>query len=312
MLKFSTAAWLLAVCLPLRAGEIALSFDDAPRPDSALMSGMERSERLVAALAEAQVKGAIFFAIGSRVDTQGDERLRRYQQAGHFIANHSHTHGFPHELGLEAYVADIAAADAVLRPYPGFINLYRFPYLNEGRDEALRDGIRAALIERDYRHGYVTVDNYDWYMEALLQRALEQGRPVNYGKLGALYVKLLLDAVNFYDAIAQATMGRSPRHVLLLHENDLAALFVGQLVMALRRQGWSIIDGQQAYQDPIANVVTDTLFNGQGRVAAIAEMQGVPRRELIHEAEDEAWLEQAFADAGVFGEATPAVKTDPR
>ncbi len=283
------------------AREIAFTFDDAPRGDGQRFSGPERTAALIASLDEGGVDGAIFFSNSARVDAAGHQRLLSYQSAGHYIGSHSHSHPFPHRVGLDAYIDDIRQADEILGQYERFVPLYRFPFLDEGRDVEMRDGIRTALSELGYRHGYVTVDNYDWYMEHLYQRALEQGRSVDYEKLQDIYVSLLVDSVEFYDRIARETLGRSPRHVLLLHENDLAALFVDELAAALRAGGWTIIEGPAAYEDPIAEVLPDTLFNNQGRVAAIAETRGASRRTLIHEGEDEAWLEAHFEEQHVFG-----------
>ena len=42
------------------AREIALTFDDAPTPDSALMTGRERTTKLIAALKKSQVRDALF------------------------------------------------------------------------------------------------------------------------------------------------------------------------------------------------------------------------------------------------------------
>ncbi len=289
----------------LRAGEIALTFDDAPRGDGRLFTGDERTRALLDALRVAEVNGAIFYAVGERTEGLGRERLEAYGVAGHFIGNHSYSHQSPERLGVDAYLEDVARAHERLGGFDTFLPLYRFPFLNEGRDAAVRDGIRAGLEAQGYGHGYVTVDNYDWYMEALLQRALAEGRSVDFGRLRDLYVDLLVEAVEFYDAIALQNLGRSPRHVLLLHENDLAALYVDDLVRALRERGWKIIPGDLAYDDPIAERLPDTLFNGQGRVAALAEEAGRPRRELVHPAEDEDWLERRFESAGVFGPAPP-------
>ncbi len=297
MLLMATAMTALAA----QAREIAITFDDAPRGDGRVFTGPERTTALLASLDEAGVEGAIFFAVGQQVDSPGERRLRAYSAAGHYLANHSHTHGSPERLGVEAYLEDVRQADHVLSPLPSYLRLYRFPFLNEGRDEATRDALRDGLVAQDLGQGYVTVDNYDWYMEYLLQQALSEGREVDYERLGALYVGLLSEAVEFYDRIAVETLGRSPRHVLLLHENDLAALFVDDLVRALRDAGWSIIPGPVAYEDALAGRVPDTLFLGQGRVAALAAEAGRPRPELVHEAEDEDWLEARFEAAGVFG-----------
>ena len=53
---------VLLLANPLcHAREIALTFDDAPTPDSALMTGDERTTRLIAALQHAKVPDALFF-----------------------------------------------------------------------------------------------------------------------------------------------------------------------------------------------------------------------------------------------------------
>ena len=93
-------------------------------------------------------------------------------------------------------------------------------------------------------------------------------------------------------SVAVKKLGRSPRHVLLLHENDLAALYLGDLVKKLRKTGWKIISPERAFQDPIASVEPDTLVLGQGRVIALATAKGYtgPGRRW----EDEAMLQQEF------------------
>ena len=306
LMRSSWRAAVLSLCLiaaPAVAREISFSFDDAPRSDGQHFTGVQRTEALIQALESGGVPGAIFFATSRQIDEPGDARLKRYAEAGHYIANHSHSHAAPDAQNLQPYLDDIDEADRRLRDYDGFLALYRFPFLNEGRDPDTRDAIRAHLVATGYGQGYVTVDNYDWYMEALFQRALAAGREVDYERLGELYVELLVAAVDFYDGIAVEHLGRSPRHVLLLHENDLAALFVDDLARALKADGWTLVSGPAAYEDPIADIEPDTVFLGQGRVAAMAEVTGVPRPSLVHEAEDEAWLEARFEAEGVFGPA---------
>jgi thiamine pyrophosphate-dependent acetolactate synthase large subunit-like protein len=110
----------------------------------------------------------------------------------------------------------------------------------------------------------------------------------------------LYESIEFYDAIAKKSLKRSPRHVLLLHENDAAALFVGDLIKHLRSKGWKIISPQQAYKDPIAKNFPQVVLHKQGRVAAIANSKGIPESELRHPSENEQYLDQAFHKAGVI------------
>jgi peptidoglycan/xylan/chitin deacetylase (PgdA/CDA1 family) len=287
---------------------IALTFDDAPRSGSNRLNGEERTRLLIRNLATADSPPVLFFSTARGINEQGDARMRAYQEAGHYIGNHSFSHQRIHRLGVEAYVADIRQAHELLSAYENFVPMFRFPFLDEGRDEETRDQLRQALRDLGYRNGYVTVDNYDFHMDSLLQQALQQGHEVNEAELGRSYVEVLMQAVRFYADMGEQYLDHSPAHTLLLHENDLAALFVDDLIMALRGEGWSIIDAMEAYADPMAAIEPDTLFNNQGRVAAIAVTKGAKRRDLVHPLEDTASLEILMEKQGVFGAPYPGLQ----
>ncbi len=291
------------LAISVSAGEIALSFDDAPRGEGAIFSGMERTETLIRELDSAGVEQVAFFCVTERLQwNSGTARLRLYAEAGHLLANHSHQHHVPSHSGVDEYIRDIARADRHLSEMPGFVKWYRYPYLNEGETISDRDSIRAALGRTEYFSAYVTVDNYEWYLDRLFQQAIRDGLTVDYDKLRDLYVGVLWDAILFYDEIGREVLGRSPKHVLLLHENDLAALFIGDLVAHIRAQGWKIIGPTEAYQDEIASRLPDVLMNNQGRVAALAKEAGCPGRRLVHVAEDKSYLDSLFEADSVFFE----------
>ena len=195
---------------------------------------------------------------------------------------------------MNDYIADLDIAIDRLAELGGVEPYYRYPFLDEGRAVDKRDRLREALAERDLRNGYVTVDTYDWHLDSLLKIALDAGIEVDMDKVGALYVDVIVSSTEFYDSLAQDTLGRSPHHVLLLHENDLAALFVDDLVKRLREQGFRIIPATVAFDDPIAKREPDTLFLGQGRIAALAHESGRSPAELISPTEDEEYLRRRF------------------
>jgi len=109
-----------------------------------------------------------------------------------------------------------------------------------------------------------------------------------------------MSAVAFYDNVAIEALERSPAHMLLLHENDLAALFIGDLVAELRKQGWQIIHPDDVYTDPIAEIEPSTLITGQGRVAALAVDAGTDPRTLTHLSIEEDQIDQLLLDNKVF------------
>ena len=274
------------------ARQIAITLDDAPRESTAYFDGATRTSKLLATLAAADVKQVVFFCNSIRMDAGGAARIKAYADAGHLIANHSHSHADLERVGVDAFVENFAAADAALRGVKNFRPWFRFPYLHEGKTVEVRDAVRSELRRRGYLSAYVTVDTFDWHMDRMFQDAVAKGKRISHDRLRDAYVELLADSIEFYDDVAVKQLGRSPRHVLLLHENDLAALYLGDLIARLRRSGWEIISPEAAFRDPIASLEPDTLLLGQGRVIALAATKGY--RGPTRRWEDEQKLEQEF------------------
>src|SRR5690606_26336055 len=152
--RLALAVLLIAAAAPAAAQDkrIALSFDDIPRFAGAFMTPDERTARLVAGLEQAGVEQAAFFVTTGNLEDDygagGEARIQAYVDAGHVIANHSHSHGWLWNTDATEYITDLDKAEAWLAGRPGKRPWYRFPYLDEGRDPARRDALRAALRER--------------------------------------------------------------------------------------------------------------------------------------------------------------------
>ncbi len=279
---------------------IAISFDDIPRHEGGFMTPDERTVALIAGLAEAGVEQAGFFVTTGNLDQPagkgGEARIRAYAAAGHAIANHSHGHLWFHQTPAADYIADFNRAENWLKDMPGKRPWFRFPYLDEGRDIERRDAMRAAMKERGILNGYVTIDDYDWHIDGLAARAIAEGREISLHALRDLYVETLVGTANFYEDMAHEVLGRSPAHVLLLHETDIAALFMVDLIAAFRNDGWAIVTMDEAYADPIARIEPDTLYLGGGRLAAIAAAAGREPASLVYERTDEDVLTRLFEE----------------
>jgi peptidoglycan-N-acetylglucosamine deacetylase len=287
MIRFLLAALLLAVAIAAPAAprpepkRIALSFDDVPRGPGAFLTPDQRTQGILSGLAAAGVKQAVFFVTTGNLDKPegkgGVERIMMYETGGQLVANHSHAHRRLSQITAEEYLEDVDRAAAWLRNRPNARPWFRYPFLDEGRaDKAKRDAVRAGLAKRGLANGYVTVDGIDWNMEALTIAARKADKAMDMKALRELYVETMVGAANFYDGLARRTLGRSPAHMLLLHETDLAALFLPALVEGLRKDGWEIITPDEAYADPIARIVPDTPSAQGTRIEALAWQKGLP------------------------------------
>jgi peptidoglycan-N-acetylglucosamine deacetylase len=287
---------------------IALSFDDVPRAAGAFFTPAERTERLIAALAEGGVAQAVFYVTTGHLDAPfgegGEARIAAYVAAGHVIANHSHGHPALSRTDADAYLADIDRAEAWLKERPGHRPWYRFTYLDEGAaDPARRDAVRAGLAARGLINGYITADSYDWFLDDLAGAATRAGRTLDMQGLADVHAGLIVRAAAFADRLARETIGRAPAQMLLLHECDVTAAALAHSVAYLRANDWEIVTADEAYADPIAAEVPDAPFLAGGRVAALASAAGRSQRSLVPELNNEAAIARLFEQRVLRAEA---------
>lgn len=284
MLRRLFLPFLILLLLPVPAAAqkmIALSFDDVPRGRGAFFTPDERSARIIAELKAADAPQAVFFVnpchIGAGDGVGGEARIAAYVAAGHVIANHSCTHPHLNAAAADTYLADIDKAEAWLKDRPGYRPWFRFPFLDEGgADKAKRDALRSGLAARGLHNGYVTAESSDWHLESLTIQAAKAGKPIDRTALGQLYVTWHVEAADYADGLMQAAIGRQPVQVMLLHETDLAALYIGDLVRALRKAGWTLVSADTAYADPIGALRPD-VPSAQGTLTeALAWEKGLP------------------------------------
>jgi peptidoglycan-N-acetylglucosamine deacetylase len=261
--------WVIAALLLLFAAapaaadkRIALSFDDVPRGRGAFFTPDERTAKLIAGLRSAGVRQAAFYVVPGQIGVNdgigGAERIQAYVAAGHVIADHSFTHLHLNAISVADYLADVDKAETWLKGREGRRPWFRYPFLDEGgADKVKRDAVRAALKARGLHNGYATVDGSDWNMETLTVEAVKSGKTIDKRALRDLYVETMVQAADFADRLSQKTWGRQPAQVIVLHETDLAAMFIVDLVRGLRADGWTIVTADEAYGDPISRLAPD-------------------------------------------------------
>jgi peptidoglycan-N-acetylglucosamine deacetylase len=268
----------LALTLSLAAQKVALSLDDAPflRP-TPLMAAPAQHEAMRKALKARKVR-AILFANGIHGgDTaEGKAILQAWGEAGHLIANHSYSHWDLNqaEVSLEAYEADVLKEEALIRDLPGFAKFYRYPFLRAGNTVAKRDGFYAFLKARGLAIGHVSIDTADWLLDERLRKRLEQDPKADLAPYRDLYLKHLWACARFYDAWSREVFGREIPHVILMHARLLNGLFLGDVIDFFRAKGWTWIDPEVAFADPVYALMPKDLPGGEALADAVSAERG--------------------------------------
>lgn len=297
-----TALLCIGLCLSAtsaRALELALTFDDPMTEESPQMSYAEVNTRILSALEREKLK-VFLFVCGKRVDNElGTQLVSMWDEAGHGIADHGYSHldfNSP-SVSLAEFRADVQANQKVLKRFPRErVPYFRFPFLHEGDTKAKRDGMREFFAKGRVFPGYVSVDASDWAISARLVKAQARGSKA-MNKYRDYFIQHILDRVDYYDGLAKKHLKRDVKHTLLLHHNVLNALFLPDLIAALKKHGVKLIDAETAYADPLYRELPEIVPAGQSIVWAMAKAYG--DTTLRYPGEDEKYETKGMDRAGL-------------
>lgn len=238
--------------LTANAQEVVLAFESTLAPSTTL-DGTARTKMLIRNMARADVKQAMFL-IRTKTITPGTvERMMYYDETGQLLVNAGHNYSMLHAAKSFGYPVDIMKANAALEEYQNYHKHIFFPYLYTGGNAQLLEQLQNFLAEHKYSPTYATTRVPDEYMNSLYHARTLAGRNVDIRQLEKAYTKMILDAVVAYDAKAYALLGFSPRQVLLLHENDIAAYCIVGAIDALTAKGFKVVAPEKVFTDPVAN-----------------------------------------------------------
>jgi len=267
--------------------QVAITMDDFDLFGETRAEKETNSQVIRAALGSRSNLQAAAFIRGGNVDNEVGKRiLQAWSDAGHLIANHTYSHWYYHERSVEAFEADILHCEELIKGYPRFARLFRFPMLKEGDTMERRDKARAFLKEHSYKMGYVTIDTSDWYVDQRLRARLKQNPKADLSRYRRFYLDHIWARATYYEDLSWRVLGRSVKHTLLIHHNLLNKLFLGDLLAMFERVGWKLIDAAEAFIDPVFAAEPKILPAGESILWALAKESGKFDRELRYPAED--------------------------
>ncbi|MES2587490.1 MAG: polysaccharide deacetylase family protein [Bacteroidota bacterium] len=268
--------------------KISFSFDDGSVED---MPGykLELWNQLLLNNLEKHHLKAILFSMGkNKTSEKGRFILNSWDVAGHMIANHTFSHlNFNSEkTSLEKFEFDFLTNDSLIRSYSNYYPYFRFPYLKEGNNAEKRDGFRAFLKEQKYKNGHVSIDASDWYIDSRLLKRLKENPKADISGFKSYYIQHIYNRALYYDSLSYQLTKRHINHVLLLHHNFIAALFLDDLIQYFKEKGWEVMDADKAYQDEIYTKQTSIIPSGESLIWSLAKESGMFEKVLRYPAED--------------------------
>jgi len=267
--------------------QFSITMDDFAWHNAVQLTAEGRNRAILEVLSAHRAKAALFVVGENAEEERGKTMLKKWDDAGHIIGNHTYSHrSLSSRITIAEYEQDILRAEAVLKDFKQFRKLFRYPLLKEGDTAVKRDQVHAFLKRQGYRIGHVTIDNSDWAIDQRLKVRLQKDPNADPKPYRDFYLEHMWDRAQYYDALGKRVLGRPVKHTVLTHFNLLNGLFLGELIEMFKSKGWQLIDAEDAFTDPVFQAEPKILPAGESIVWSLAKATGKIPMSLRYPAED--------------------------
>jgi peptidoglycan/xylan/chitin deacetylase (PgdA/CDA1 family) len=276
------AALLLAsaASTAARPPEIAITIDDLPvhAPYPPGVTPTQVNEQMIAALKSGGVPAIGFVnGIGTVQHPETLEMLPKWRAAGFLLGNHTWTHPHLSQLTIPQFEDELMKGDPMLSRLGEGSDWrwFRYPFLDEGKDEAQRNAARAVLAKHGYRVADVTTSFSDWAFTPAWARCNAAGDKAAVAELERMYLGAVKESISVARGTARALYGRDIPYVLLMHVSAMSAHMMPQVIRTYRDAGFRFVTIQQAESDPVYRPDVDLSLPGRVPDWKLAQQKGV-------------------------------------
>lgn len=243
--------------------KVALTFDDVPgvamlrseRCNAKAYSAMNK--RLIAGLSKHRIP-ATGLVTESQLCGSNDKELAAtlelWLDAGLDLGNHSYSHRDLNNTPLRVYEADVVRGELVtrrlLQARGKRLRYFRHPFLHAGKTTETKVAFEKFLAGRGYTIAPVTIDNQEWVFAEVYAAAKHRRDEVTAKRVADSYIVYMNSIFDFFEKRSIEVTGREIRQVLLLHANPLNADYLDELVLMMKKRGYTFISLDRALADP--------------------------------------------------------------
>ena len=245
---------------PPPARTIAITLDDLPlAPNADDLAAVRRvNETLVGLLARRRVPAIGFVNEGKlQVPGERDARiavLERWLDAGLSLGNHTFSHLSLRDTPLAAYEDDVIHGEVITRQLLARHGVsptlyFRHPYTATGPTPEVKAAFEGFLRARGYALAPFTVENADYIFNRLYIEALARQDATEAARVRAAYLDHQDAVMKFCEGLSRETFGREIPQILLIHDNELNASALGELLDRLEARGYAFVSLDEALRD---------------------------------------------------------------
>jgi len=285
---------------------VAISIDDLPfitgnntQPTSPLDAGTAAAanHKLLTALGRHRVP-VTGFVIQKGVEelgvTAGTDILREWAARGFDLGNHSYAHPDFNELTVAQFEDQIVRGESTIAPLMQAahrkLEFFRFPYNHTGDTKEKHDAVAAFLAQRGYRLAPCTIETEDWAFNSAYFLMRSRHDEASAVRLRKDYLAFTEAQIDYFSELHKQIFGYEPPHIMLIHDNQLNADVIDDLLAIFERKHYRFVSLTEAEADP-AYATPETYITGYGPMWAYrwAKERGI-KVDGSKEPEPPAWV----------------------
>ena len=234
--------------------EICITFDELPA--SAGFHDVDRDAvnyLILQSLKKHEVK-ALGFVVGQQIEESFDI-IGQWLNEGHKLGNMTFSNQDFHQLGIEQFIEDVQQGEQALAPMvEGFgqkTKYFRYPFMHYGNTVEKKEQLELYLDSKQYHVVPATVVIDDYLYNMTLDKMGKEPDTTAYFALMNEYLNYIIDEIEASELLAKEMLGRSCPQILNLRANRINAVFLDELLGAIKSQGYTFITIDKALKDEI-------------------------------------------------------------
>jgi peptidoglycan/xylan/chitin deacetylase (PgdA/CDA1 family) len=235
--------------------KVALTFDDLPAHSDIPVSltRAEIARRILAALKAHNVPQAYGFINAGKLEKVPEDKevLTLWRTAGYPLGNHTYTHMDLATNSADAFEANVAANEPMLKQLMPAADWhwFRYPFLREGDTPEKHAAVREYLLKDGYKIAQVTLDFEDYAWNGPYARCLAKNDAESLKWLEDSYMATASEYLDLGQKEAKLIFGHDIQHVLLLHIGGFETVMLPRLLDLLQQKGFHFVTLQEAESD---------------------------------------------------------------
>ena len=245
---------------------VAITIDDLPfvTGDSSKPLGPADAEvvaeaniKLLSALARHRIPVTGFVnqeGVAALGPATGRQLLREWTTRGFDLGNHTFSHADFNDLTVEQFEDQIVRGEAeigrLMQAGHRKLEFFRFPYNHTGDTQEKHDQIAAFLARRGYKLAPCTIETEDWAFNAAYFLMRSRHDEAAAARLRADYLAFTAARIDYYSELNKQVFGYDVPQIMLIHDNQLNADTIEDLIGILRDKRYMTITLGQVEADP--------------------------------------------------------------